>query len=268
MELSKELFTTLEKYLRPNTFPVAIKVAEKDLNMPKYRSPLVSFGSRIAVCQAIGLARRWGWRIHYTEEDHICPGSFMFFGYTAVPEDVIEGKRFHHPSYAASEEIGKDLQTYMKNVEKGSVHSLYITPLEKADFVPDVVLMYGNAAQVVRLIQATVYSEGGAVKSQFIGRGACGSSIIVPYKTDECNVIIPGSGERLFAILEDNELIFSIPYSKFQGVINGLKETHKRTPSRIPTPFMGMTQQPVFPQSYTDAAAGFDTEFPKNKKPE
>ncbi|HZJ98405.1 MAG TPA: DUF169 domain-containing protein [Tissierellaceae bacterium] len=264
MELSKELFSTLEKYLRPNTFPVAIKIAQKDLDMPKYRSPLASFGgSRLSVCQAIGLARRWGWLIHYTEEDHICPGSFMFFGHTSVPEDVTEGRRFHYPAYAASEEIGKEIQKHMHSVEKDSIHSLYIAPLEKADFIPDVVLMYGNAAQVVRLIQATVYSDGGAVSSQFIGRGACGSSIIVPYQTGECNVIIPGSGERLFAILEDNELLFSIPNEKFQSVIDGLKETHKRTPSRIPTPFMGMTQQPYFPQPYMDAAEGFDKEFPK-----
>lgn len=263
MELSQELLNVLEKYLRPNTFPVAVKVAAKDLELPKYRSPLASFGNRVAVCQAVGLARRWGWRLHYTEEDHTCPGSFMFFGYTSIPENIIEGKRFHYPSYAASEEIGKEIQKHMHHIEQDSVHSLYIAPLAKAEVVPDLVLVYGNAAQIVRLIQASVYTEGDPVASQFIGRGACASSIILPYKTGKCNVIIPGSGERLFAILEDNELLFSIPYAKFQSIITGLTETHKRTASRIPTPFMGMTQTPVFPASYMEAAEDFDKEFPK-----
>lgn len=263
MELAKELLGVVEKYLRPITFPVAVKLADKPLDLPKYRSPVRTFGNRIAVCQAIGLARRWGWRIHYTEEDHTCPGSYMFFGYTSVPEDVREGRRFHAPTYAATPEIGKEIQKNMHHLEKDSIHSLYITPLAKADFVPDVVLVYGNSAQIVRLIQAAVYSDGGAVESKFIGRGACGSSIVLPYKNNECNVIIPGSGERLFAILEDNELLFSIPYTKFPSIIDGLTETHKKTASRIPTPFMGMTQFPVFPESYLEAAQDFDKEFPK-----
>lgn len=263
MELARELLETLEKYLRPTTFPVAVKIADHDLDLAKYRSPLASFGNRIAVCQAVSLARRWGWRIHYKEEDHTCPGSFMFFGYTSVPEDVTEGRRFHAPTYAATPEIGKEIQKNMHHLEKGSVHSLYIAPLMKADFVPDVVLVYGTAAQIVRLIQASVYSDGDAVSSKFIGRGACGSSIVLPYRDGKCNVIIPGSGERLFAILEDHELLFSIPYGKFQSIITGLSETHKKTPSRIPTPFMGMTQLPVFPESYMEAAKDFDREFPK-----
>lgn len=264
MELTKELLNTLEEYLRPNTFPVAVKVAEKDLNMPKYRSHFKTFGSRITLCQAIGMARRSGYQMHYTEEDHICPGSFMFFGYTSIPKDVTEGKCFHYPSYAASEEIGREIQKHMLTVEKGSVHSIYVTPLKKADFLPDVVLFYGNAAQVVRLIQAAVYSDGGVIASQFMGRGACASSIVYPLQTGKCNVIIPGSGERLFAILDDNELLFAIPYGKFQSIISGLRETHKRTPSRIPTPFMGMAMQPFFPQSYLDPVKGFDAQFPKN----
>ena len=38
-------------------------------------------------------------------------------------------------------------------------------------FEPDVVVIYGNTAQVVRLVQAWSFTTGEPVKASFIGRG-------------------------------------------------------------------------------------------------
>lgn len=263
MDLSKKLFDTIETYIRPYSFPVAVKMATNEMEMPKFISPIKTMGRRIAVCQAVGLSRRMGWNIHYTQEDHVCPGSYMIFGYTKVPDMVKQGGGFHYPVYSATPELGQDTHKYMQGLEEGELHSFFLSPLKKLSFVPDVVLVYGNPAQIVRFIQAVVYSEGGVVTSNFMGRGACSASIVTPYKSKKCNVVIQGGGERLFAITDDTEIVFSIPYNMFQSVITGIEETHKQGVSRIPTPFMGMTMEPKFPKSYMEAARFFSSQFPK-----
>ena len=56
MDLSK-ILDTIETYIRPYSFPVAVKIATSEMEMPKFLSPIKALGHRIAVCQAIGLSR-------------------------------------------------------------------------------------------------------------------------------------------------------------------------------------------------------------------
>ncbi|HSW35831.1 MAG TPA: DUF169 domain-containing protein, partial [Candidatus Limnocylindrales bacterium] len=127
----------------------------------------------------------------------------------------------------------------------------------KADFDADVVLVYGNAAQVIRLVQGALYFNGGKIDSSFTGRGACGSEVVVPYQTGQCKVIIPGGGERVFAHTADDELLFAIPAGELANVAAGVEATHNNGIARIPTPFMGMRCKPVFPEKYTAVAKQF-----------
>ena len=46
-------------------------------------------------------------------------------------------------------------------MEIGAIKSMVAAPLHRADFAPDLVLIYGNGAQIVRLIQTANYREGG-----------------------------------------------------------------------------------------------------------
>ena len=78
-----------------------------------------------------------------------------------------------------------------------------LAPLHLATFDPDVVVCYGNSAQITRFVQGALYKVGGYIESRFAGRGACGGEITVPYSQDKCNVIVPGGGERVFALTGD-----------------------------------------------------------------
>jgi len=94
------------------------------------------------------------------------------------------------------------------------------------------------------MVQGALYREGGAIESRFSGRCACSQEFIYPYLSQKCNVIIPAQGERLFAMTADDELVFSIPKSQVEAVLEGVEVTHKRGVSRIPTPFFGLRMKP------------------------
>ena len=58
---AQEIGRIIEKYIRPITFPVAVKFQEKKDQPPgKFKRPLKDLGHPIALCQGVALARRIG----------------------------------------------------------------------------------------------------------------------------------------------------------------------------------------------------------------
>lgn len=85
-----------------------------------------------------------------------------------------------------------------------------------------------------------------------MGCCACCAYITVPYKLKKCNVIIPGGGERVFAMTCDDELAFAIPQEGIQNIVEGVKGTHNTSVARIPTPFFGIVANPAIPSCYDE----------------
>lgn len=98
--------------------------------------------------------------------------------------------------------------------------------MNRATFEPHLLVIYGNPAQMMRLVQGALYFEGGAIQSASMGRLGC-ATIITVMSRDECRYIIPGNGDRVFGMAQDHEMAFFIPASKVERVLEGLVETHK-----------------------------------------
>ncbi|MBW1790328.1 MAG: DUF169 domain-containing protein, partial [Deltaproteobacteria bacterium] len=58
----REVETMLNTYVRPLTFPVAVKMLTSEDEIPeKARRPFQQMKKKIAICQGIGMARKLGW---------------------------------------------------------------------------------------------------------------------------------------------------------------------------------------------------------------
>jgi len=110
-------------------------------------------------------------------------------------------------------------------------------------------MVYGNPAQIMRLIQGALYNEGGAVSSSSMGRLGCATIITVVNK-DECRYVVPGNGDRVFGMTQDYEMAFMIPASKTDAVLDGLANTHKAGVRYPITSFFNF--QAAFPPSYQE----------------
>ena len=248
---NKKLNEVFNEYLRLATFPVAIKVSQEDSLPAKVKAASALFGYPINICQGISIARRNGRTIGFLEKDHACGLSILIFGYKEDPDFALAGHTIY-PLYAKTLEAGAKTQTATPKMEIGGIKSMVVAPLHRADFAPDLVLIYGNGAQIVRLIQAALYNEGGAIESQFMGRCSCGVYIVKALQTQKCHVVVPGGGERVFAQTADDEIAFVIPAAQIQNVVEGLIGTHNSGVARIPTPFFGTSARPIFPSSYDE----------------
>ncbi|MFB3924623.1 MAG: DUF169 domain-containing protein [Syntrophales bacterium] len=251
---NEQLNSKIEQYIRPLTFPVAVKIS-KEVEIPdSYRRPVNLFGHRINICQGVNMARRYGWNLGFGHEDMACPLSIPIFGFCEEPDFVTRGEIIY-PDFTVSIEAGSRTQSMQPKAPTGSIGSIWVGPLSRVDFDPDLILVYGSPAQIVRMVQGALYHEGGAIESRFSGRCACAQEFIYPYLSGKCNVIIPAQGERLFAMTTDDELVFSIPGAKAASVLEGVEITHKRGVSRIPTPYFGLRMKPEFPKRYDELAA-------------
>jgi len=248
---NEKMNSMLEQYLRPLTYPVAIRILGGEDIPENYRRPTKILGYRINICQGVNFARRYGWMLAFAAEEMACPLSMPIFGFVDEPDFVTKGEIIH-PDFTDSLEAAVRTQAAQPKAPVGSIGSVLIGPLSRVDFDPDLILVYGSPAQIVRLVQGALYKEGGAIESRFSGRCACAQEFIYPHLSQKCNVIVPAQGERLFAMTADDEMVFSIPKSKIAGTLEGLEVIHKRGVSRIPTPFFGMRMRPEFPKRYEE----------------
>lgn len=256
----ERLDAVLKDYVRVMTFPLAVKFL-KDAPLPaKARRPLDFAGYPLTLCQGIGLARRYGWVVGFEKADHACAPSLTLFGYEDKPNLMKEGG-LAYPFYAKTMAAGARTEAAPDVMERGSVDSIVVAPLPKADFVPDVILVYANPGQAVRLIQGANYAEGGGIEARFCGRTACSAELVTPFLKQKCNVIIPGGGEKVFGQTSDDELAFAFPYGKAAEIIEGIIATHESGIARFPVPISGLRMRPSFPPKYQELEAffGMDT---------
>ena len=240
----------LETHLRVATFPLGIRSLAPGEPVPlKARRPLQHLGGKVAICQALSLARRYGWTLAFGGEDLACPIAKAVFGFEERNAYYTSGA-LADGMYAACRVAGARFEDALWKYEPGEIAAVVAGPLGRVDFEPHTVLVYGNSAQVLRLLNACLFEKGGALRSEFSGRGDCADIVIKGRKTGEPQVILPCYGDRIFGHAADDEMAFTFPWAKREEVVRGLEGTHQGG-IRYPIPFY-QRFEPQFPKSYQE----------------
>lgn len=249
MATIKELEQALNTFIRPLTFPLAIKMLKSEEEIPnRTRRPFLQMKTKIAICQGVGMARKLGWAVAMGKEDIQCALGAAPFGFFENIEYFNEGN-LAAGMFTASKEIGKTEEDLVDRYAYGQYSHILVAPLSRTAFDPDLFMLYGNPAQIMRLIQSALYNEGGAVHSSSMGRLGC-ATIITAIKKDECRYLVPGNGDRIFGMAQDYEMAFLIPPSKVDTLLDGLAKTHKAGIRYPITSYFNF--EATFPPSYQE----------------
>jgi uncharacterized protein (DUF169 family) len=81
----------------------------------------------------------------------------------------------------------------------------------------------------------------------------CSQYLIAPYRTGRFRVVIPGMGDRIFSMTQDDEMVVAFPGRFLEGVLVGLKEAAKKIGARYPITFY-QNFSPSFPPAYEERA--------------
>jgi uncharacterized protein (DUF169 family) len=246
----------LQQYVRPQSFPVAVRPATASETIPpKLKRPKRDLGIQVAICQTIALSRRYGWGLAVGREDLSCPLAHVAFGYSpSLP--FYEQGNLCVEMYTKDAAAGARSEAAVPKLPLGTLDTLWVAPLARAPFEPEVVVFYGYGAQVMRLVAAALYHRGGQLVSHHAARIDCAELIIRTRQTGEPQVVVPCYGDRVFAQTGDDEMAFAWPFALSEEIASGLEGTHQGG-VRFPVPsFLRYTGE--FPEKYKDLARQWD----------
>lgn len=249
-EQMKMLDQALADHCHLVTRPVAVKLAQDHEPPPqKIKYPTEHVGHRLAVCQGMTIARTLGWSMAFRKKDHACPLPKIFMGHIA-PDRFLEGAQGEF--YQDQPDCMRKMEASYPRWPPGHFQEIWLSPLDKCEFVPDLIVAYGNPAQILALIQAANFRSGPGLTSTSSGRYGCSAWIAGAVQAGECTYMVPGPGERIFAATQDHEMSFALPYPKIDQVIEGLEYVRSRGAYRYPVPNMGILAEPRIPAAYHD----------------
>ena len=230
MQEWRDLGVRLEGFIRPATFPVAVRfLAPGEAPPKKARRPGEEAGCKIALCQALTLTRERGLTIHLEREESSCPLVNAALGWEGEVDSSFMMAFLQMMNYARDEEAARKRAQGMAMLEPGAYPGVVFSPLARTRIQPHLVLVYGNPAQIMRLVHAAVRWTGERVPAEFGGiAGSCNEGVIRTFVADTPRVALPGNGDRVFATTHDDELIFAFPAAWSERMIEGLEATASR----------------------------------------
>jgi len=249
----------LNRLIRPLTFPIAVKLVESVDEFPeKARRPSRDMGFKTNPCVAMTMARKYGWTVGMTADDNACLIAAYTYGWSESESDTKKAliDFMVVMKYSASEDTAKTTMEAVEQVKlsKGKYAGVIFSPLERTKIDPDLVMIFCNPAQLMRLVHGATQETGVSVQSMFSGRGGtCTEGVLQTFKTREPKVVLPGNGDRVWAMVQDEEIAFAIPANWLDPVIRGLEATHQ-TGVRYPIP-VDVRHEPLFPGQLKDAAS-------------
>lgn len=198
----------LEKLLILRTSPLAVKMLEKESDIPEGAiRPKKDRGQHIAQCQAFALSRRRKETVAMLKEDNWCFAALIAYGLVDKPDDPQFQRFVNFPTFERDKYIG-----------------IVSAPLKTANFEPDVVIIYSNTAQLRNLLTPTHFiSEEAEVNSHFFPP-ACAYQMIPVMEKGQLMVTLPDPGDYTRALAGEDEIILSIPKDKMAVLMDAFKQ--------------------------------------------
>ncbi|TKJ31201.1 hypothetical protein CEE39_07435 [bacterium (candidate division B38) B3_B38] len=205
--------------------------------------PSKSAEGRYRVCEAL-LCARDGKVIDLTAASSACSGGTWHLGLgerprgegaKALKEFLVHGEKLYC-SIAAMHRS----QHLTTPPPLGLAEHVVFSPMDKAEFRPDIVLFICNAEQACRLVTLDSYDTGIPPRTEMSG-STCHQAVAYPLVTGELNVSLMDYTSRRIKGYQPADLLVSIPYHRFHGVMRSIDHcTAGRAKMEIPESFRRM----------------------------
>jgi len=243
-----DLGTELENTLRLKTKVIAYRKLERSQDLDQIPG-VRRIDRQITFCQVPFMARVAGLTIGITKDDSMGARCRRFCGLHEATESemfqeaaLLSTTWFHSPEDA--------LEQQLDYPEMPAGEAIVLAPLIEEKFEPDVIMVYGNPAQIMMLLCGLQKRKYERFWFSFIGEGACSDSLARCYVTGKPALSIACYGERAIGDVADDEILVALPPGELERAVLGLKEladTTKRGPLRYPIRFIGAEHDPSLP---------------------
>ena len=179
---------------------------------------------KVRICRAI-LDAASGKTVRINKGNNACFGASWHLGFHKLDNPqvkaltrkfVVEGEKL----FCSYEALDK-LISQMHDVPDNSSSYFVLSPVESADFIPQLVIFVCNADEACRLLTLAVFLDG-VMPAIKIGGPTCRMTIMEPLLTGELNISFYDYTARKLCRVEKDKLLVSIPYEKMQKIFEAL----------------------------------------------
>lgn len=210
---------------------------------PKARRPLRDFKYHMCICQAINQARTVGFTIGLDLEDNFCLAGASVFGLTEFAYSF-------YPQHVRDQEAACNVDAIFRErddlLPKGIYKAIVVSPFDRLQIEPDIILAYGTPGQVGRIGKSFTW-YGDTVSALYFGGLGC-SAIVLAFVQQKPIMCIPAGGEKVLAGTNDNEMSIVFPAARLDDVLVGFKGTQRMLP--FPTICSTLMNEPSVPEDY------------------
>jgi len=201
---------------------------------------------KIRICRAILDAGR-GESLRVDKANNACFGASWHLGFQKIEDPrvmdmikkfVVDGEKL----FCSYEALDK-LIFQMEDAPDNADITFSLTPLEKSELKPQLVIFIVNAEAACRLLTLVTFIDG--VMPQIkIGGPTCRLGIIYPLVTGEVNISFYDYTARKMCNVEKDKLLVSIPYQRMPQIVESIdKCTAGRAKMEFPAEFREFLQK-------------------------
>jgi uncharacterized protein (DUF169 family) len=191
-----ELSTKFRKFFELPSSPVAVRIINENTEQKSATQPM-------RFCEMVRRSAVYGESFVFGVEELTCTSAELALGFT-------------EPSYG---------EVYPR-IKPADTKLVSVSPLERTEKKPDVVIVVGNPRKVMRIstILAQLH-EKRPVEAKFKGEFAvCGECTAIPYMEKKVNLSLLCNGARMFSGYRDDEIVLGFPLDDFIRIAESTEE--------------------------------------------
>lgn len=210
-----ELSNKMKKTLGLESSPIAISFSNE---APE---GVERMKGKARLCQMLDKVRLEGKSFYTVAENHLCGGGTHSCGLSEPAERLRTGEFLVKLGLFGSRRAARRFISSNPRIEFGTVKVVSFSPLEKAKFEPDVVVLICNAKQGMKIAEASAY-ESGKRTTGLTGPPICSAVVAAPFLSGEVVYSLGDAGARRFMKLKDGDIFVGIPAELLPDIVKNL----------------------------------------------
>jgi uncharacterized protein (DUF169 family) len=157
-----------------------------------------------------------------------CPAAAAAFGFHPLPKGLQSGQGLVGFGIVSDNAVGRKMFIDMPRLDPDKITLLHLFPLDKAEYVPDLVVVEDEVEKLMWIILSYLHAKGGerVQSSTAVLQATCVDSTIIPFLENRLNFGYGCYGCRDATDMERNEAVLGFPGELLEGIVRHLEFLH------------------------------------------
>lgn len=175
-------------------------------------------------CQAL-MKARGGMNVTLDGAGISCPAAACAFGFRPLPAALQSGKGLVGFGIVSKETVGQKMFMEMPRLDSGKIQKIHLFPLDRAECVPDVVVVEDEVEKLMWIVLANLHAMDGkrVESSTAVLQATCVDATVIPYLQGRLNFSYGCYGCRDATDIGGHETVLGFPGFMLPAIVEHLE---------------------------------------------